>query len=67
MSKRNHLEDLGVDEKMTLKLIFKKWDGKELTALIGLSTDQVVGVWECSNEPSGSIKCVEFLDSLRRG
>ena len=23
---------------------------------------QVVGIFDCGNEPSGSIKCVEFLD-----
>jgi hypothetical protein len=23
---------------------------------------QVVGTWECGNEPSGSIKCRELLD-----
>jgi len=28
---------------------------------------QVVGTCECGNEPSGSIKCGEFLDYLRTG
>jgi len=23
---------------------------------------QVAGTYECGNEPSGSIKCIEFLD-----
>ena len=27
----------------------------------------MVGTFECSNEPSGSIKCGEFLDQLRTG
>jgi len=30
----------------------------------GSGYGQVVGTFECSNEPSGSIKCGEFLDSL---
>jgi len=46
-------------------LIFKKRDGEALTALIGLSTERAVDAWVCSNEPSGSIKCLEFLDQLR--
>ena len=30
---------------------------------IGLAQDrQVAGAWECGNEPSGSVKCGEFLD-----
>jgi hypothetical protein len=28
---------------------------------------QVAGVCECGNEPSGSIKCGEFLDRLQTG
>ena len=28
---------------------------------------QEVGTCECGNEPSGSIKCREFLDQLRMG
>jgi hypothetical protein len=27
----------------------------------------VAGTFECGNEPSGSIKCGEFLDYLRTG
>jgi len=29
--------------------------------------DQGAGTCECSNEPSGSIQCREFLDWLRTG
>jgi hypothetical protein len=30
----------------------------------GSGEGQVVGTWKCDNEPSGSIKCGEFLDYL---
>jgi hypothetical protein len=33
----------------------------------GSGYGQVTGCCECGNEPSGSIKCGEFLDSLRTG
>ena len=35
---------------------------------IGVAQDrQVAGTCECGNEPSGSIKCGEFLDWLKTG
>ena len=33
----------------------------------GLGLRQVAGTCDCSNEPSGSIKCWEFLDWLKTG
>ena len=55
---RDHWGDLGVDGWIILGWISRRWD---------------VGIWtglgwprietgECSNEPSGSVKCGEFLD-----
>jgi hypothetical protein len=41
---REHLQDLGIDRRIILKLIFKKWYGEAWTGLI-------------SCEPPGSIKC----------
>jgi hypothetical protein len=53
---RDHLGDPGVDGRIILRWIFRKWD---------------MGIWTGSswlrigtgggNEPSGSIKCGEFL------
>jgi hypothetical protein len=41
--------------------IFKKWEGEY--DLVQLAQDrQLAGTCECGNEPSGSIKCGEFLD-----
>ena len=31
----------------------------------GLGQGQVAGTCECGNQPSGSIKCEEFLDQLK--
>jgi hypothetical protein len=35
--------------------------------LSGSGKGQVAGCCECGNEPSGSVKCGEFLDYLRTG
>jgi hypothetical protein len=35
---RNHFEDLGVDGRIVLKWIFKKWEGEAWTGLLWLRT-----------------------------
>ena len=54
------LGDPGIDGRIRIRWIFRKWN-------VGLWTGsswqgQVAGTCECSNEPSGSIKCREFLE-----
>ena len=54
----DHLGDPGLDGRIILRWIFKKWDEGLLTGSSWLR----IGTGECGNEPSGSIKCGEFLD-----
>jgi hypothetical protein len=70
------IQDLGgrkSDGKRTLVRPRRRWEdnikmdlqdvgGEAWTGLIWLRIRQVVGDCECGNEPSGSIKCGEFLD-----
>ena len=59
----DHWGDLGVDGRIILGWISRKWDVGMWTGL-GWSRIEtgVADVCECGNEPSGSVKCEEFLD-----
>jgi hypothetical protein len=61
------LEDPGIGGRIILRWIFKKCDGGHWLDWSGSGQGQVAGACECGNEPSGSIKCNEFLDCLRTG
>jgi hypothetical protein len=57
------LEDLGVDGRMLLKWIFKKWDVGHGLDRSDSGQGQVAGSCERGNEHSGFIKCGNFLSS----
>ena len=61
MMERDHLKDVGVDGRKILKWIFKKWDRESCTGFIWLRIGTGGGRCECGNEPSGFIKCAEFV------
>jgi hypothetical protein len=52
------LGDTGIDGRIILRRIFRKWDVGAWTGSIWLR----MGTGEYGNESSGSIKCREFLD-----
>jgi hypothetical protein len=55
---KRHTEDPGVNIRIILKGIFRNWD-------LGIWTGSTwvrIGTGECGDEPSGSVKCEEFLD-----
>ena len=55
--------DLGVDGRIILRYVFRKWE-------VGVGTESiwlVIGTCKCGNDPSGFIKCGEFLDYLKTG
>jgi hypothetical protein len=55
------LGDQGVDGRIILRWIFRKWDVGAWTGLICLRR----GSCACGNELSSFIKCEEFLGYLR--
>ena len=57
----DHWGDLGVDGWI-LGWISRRWDVGIWTGLGWLRIGTGGGRFECGNEPSGSMKCWEFLD-----
>jgi hypothetical protein len=62
LRERDHLGDPGVDGWKILRWSFGKWYVGVRTGSSWLRTGTEARTCECGNEPSGSIKCREFLD-----
>jgi len=62
LRKRDHWEDPGLDGRIILRWILWKWNVGPWTGSSFLRIGTGGGTCECGNEPSGSIKCGEFLD-----
>jgi len=60
LRERDHWGDPSVDGRIILRWIFRKWDVGLLTGSSWLRIG--TGGGQCGNEPSGFIKCGEFLD-----
>jgi len=57
------MEDPGVEGRIILKWIFRKWDVGGMDWIeLAQDRDRWRGLLKCGNEPSGSIKCGAFLD-----
>jgi hypothetical protein len=53
---KDHLGDPGVDKRIILMWIFRKWTGSSWLRIV-----TGAGTCKCGNKPSGSIKRGEFL------
>jgi hypothetical protein len=53
---RDHWGDPGVNGRIILRWIFRKWGVGVWTGLSWLRIQKVAGTCECGNEHSGSIK-----------
>ena len=58
-TERDHWGDLGIDGWKILGRISRRWDVGIWT---GLGWPRIETGGRCGNEPSGSVKCWEFLD-----
>jgi hypothetical protein len=56
------LQGPGIDGRKILRRIFRKWVVGGWNGSSWLRIGTVAGTCECGNEPSGSVKCGEFLD-----
>jgi len=59
---RDHWGDLGIDGWIILGWISRRWDVGIWTELGWSRLETAGGRCEFGNEPSGSVKCGEFLD-----
>jgi len=64
---RDRLGEPFVDGRTILKWIFRSGMWVYGLDRAGSGYGQLEGTCECGNEPSGCIKCGEFLDELRIG
>jgi len=62
LRERYHLGDPGVNWRIILRQIFRKWDGGMDWIDLAPDWDGCWGTCEYSNEPSGSVICRELLD-----
>jgi hypothetical protein len=59
---RDHWGDPGVAGRIILRWLFRKYVVGVWTGLSWLRIGTLAGTCEYGNEPSGSIRCGEFLD-----
>jgi hypothetical protein len=59
---RDHLGPLNIDGRILIEYSLKKLVATMWTGFMWLRKGPVAGFYKHGNEPSGSIKCGEFLD-----
>ena len=62
LTEKDHLEEPGLNGRIILRWIFRKWDMGNGLHRSDSGQVHVVGTCECRNELSGSIKRMEFLE-----
>ena len=59
---RDHLAEPGVEGRILLRWILRKWNVGVWTGSSWLTIEAGGDTYECGDEPSGFAKCGEFLD-----